>query len=59
MRNVRSASLIIVADDDHVGAAQTLSIFGAPLICAAWIARRREPKLAEIVRILLTLHDNY
>jgi hypothetical protein len=57
MRDVGTARIIIIADDDNVGATQVLRVFGAPFVRPAWVARRREPKLAQIVRVLLALHD--
>src|SRR6516165_7833531 len=58
MRYVRAARIIIMADDDDIGPAQALSVFGTPIIGAARIACSREPKFAHIVRVLFTLYDN-
>ena len=52
-----SAGLVIVAEDDNISAAQRLVILGSPLTDAHRIGSRREPKLGEVVGILLALDD--
>src|SRR5262249_16634328 len=51
--DVVASGLIVVADYDYVGTAQSLSIFRAPLVRAAGIGGRGEPTFAEGVRVLL------
>src|SRR5262245_56961007 len=59
MRNMRAASIIVIPDDNHVGATEAFTIFGAPLVSATRVARRREPKFAQIVRVLLALYNKH
>jgi len=49
--DVVASGLIVVADYDYVGTAQSLSIFRAPLVRAAGIGGRGEPTFAKGVRV--------
>src|SRR5262249_45120515 len=51
-----STSFVVVADDDHIGTAQALAVFCAPLSRSTWIARRDQLNGTESVNVLLPLN---
>jgi hypothetical protein len=54
---VIASGLIVIADYDYIRAAQDFSVIQAPLVRAAGIRGRGEPKFAKGVSVLLALNN--